>query len=183
MTELFTNYPRVLAIDPTTKGFAYALLEGPSLLIDWGLTQVEGRKHSNCLLRLEKLIERYAPDVLVLEDYRGAGSRRCTRIKRLIRSAAILARRDQLQTKQFSRGRVRRFFSPTAVPTKQAIATAVAERFPELAPRLPRIRKPWMSEDERMSIFDAVALAVTYFETRRKRINPPVEPTQLPHAA
>jgi len=47
--------------------------------------------------------------------------------------------------------------------TKQEIAIAIAERFPELAPRLPRFRKPWMSEDYRMSIFDAVALALTFF--------------------
>jgi len=30
--------------------------------------------------------------------------------------------------------------------------------------RLPRLRKPWMSEDYRMSIFDAVALALTIFQ-------------------
>ena len=46
---------------------------------------------------------------------------------------------------------------------KQEIAIAIAEHFPELAPRLPRSRKPWMSEDYRMSIFDAVALALTFF--------------------
>ena len=33
----------------------------------------------------------------------------------------------------------------------------MANHFPELAPRLPRFRKPWMSEDYRMSIFDAIA--------------------------
>jgi hypothetical protein len=34
----------------------------------------------------------------------------------------------------------------------------------ELAPRLPRFRKPWMSEDYRMSIFDAVSWAVAQFQ-------------------
>jgi hypothetical protein len=29
--------------------------------------------------------------------------------------------------------------------------------------RLPRFRKAWMSEDYRMSIFDAAAFATTYF--------------------
>jgi hypothetical protein len=33
----------------------------------------------------------------------------------------------------------------------------------KLRPRLPRFRKPWMSEDYRMSIFDAVRLGITYF--------------------
>jgi hypothetical protein len=41
------------------------------------------------------------------------------------------------------------------------LATAVAQRFPdELAARLPPKRKAWASEDARMDIFEAVALAV-----------------------
>jgi hypothetical protein len=33
----------------------------------------------------------------------------------------------------------------------------------------PRFRKPWMSEDYRMSIFDAVGLAVAEFTLKTKR--------------
>jgi hypothetical protein len=44
--------------------------------------------------------------------------------------------------------------------TKYEIAVAVARLFPELTSRLPRQRKPWMSEDKRMSIFDAVSFAL-----------------------
>ena len=28
---------RVVAIDPITKGFGFAVLDGPKLLVDWGL--------------------------------------------------------------------------------------------------------------------------------------------------
>jgi hypothetical protein len=39
----------------------------------------------------------------------------------------------------------------------------IAKRFPEeLGSRLPPERKPWMSEDSRMNIFDAVALALVF---------------------
>jgi len=34
---------------------------------------------------------------------------------------------------------------------------------PELTPRFPRFKKPWMSEDYRMSIFDAIAFATAFF--------------------
>jgi hypothetical protein len=34
---------------------------------------------------------------------------------------------------------------------------------PELAPYRPPRRKLWMSEDDRMAIFDAAALAATFF--------------------
>ncbi len=39
----------------------------------------------------------------------------------------------------------------------------VAERFPELARYLPPERKPWMSEDLKMAIFDAAAFALAFF--------------------
>jgi len=35
--------------------------------------------------------------------------------------------------------------------------------------RLPRFRKPWMSEDYRMSIFDAVALAIAFFQFQKEK--------------
>jgi hypothetical protein len=38
----------------------------------------------------------------------------------------------------------------------------LAEQFPELLSKLPAARKLWESEHERMSIFDALALAVTH---------------------
>jgi hypothetical protein len=45
--------------------------------------------------------------------------------------------------------------------TKHALAEIIAERFPkELGFRLPPKRRAWMSEDSRMDIFDAVALAL-----------------------
>jgi len=52
---------------------------------------------------------------------------------------------------------------------KNRIAGVIAERLPELAPWQPPFRKPWMSEDERMSIFDAVAFALTFFYFTNKQ--------------
>jgi hypothetical protein len=60
---------------------------------------------------------------------------------------------EQLQQIYFADGR----------GTKHALAEIIAKRFPgELASRLPPKRKPWMSEDYRMSIFDAVALVLAF---------------------
>ena len=46
---------------------------------------------------------------------------------------------------------------------KNEIARFIAARFPELARSLPPERKPWMSEDSRMAIFDAAAFAFASF--------------------
>ena len=52
--------------------------------------------------------------------------------------------------------------------TKREIAEAIVREFPELEPRLPPVRKIWMSEDVRMSIFDAAALAITFFDKKSR---------------
>ncbi|MGY4282682.1 hypothetical protein ACVWXO_001902 [Bradyrhizobium sp. LM2.7] len=40
-----------------------------------------------------------------------------------------------------------------------AVFGAIAKRIPALMLYLPPARKPWMSEDARMGVFDAAALA------------------------
>lgn len=40
------------------------------------------------------------------------------------------------------------------------LAQAMSIRFPEFAPRLPRRRKPWQSEDDRIGLFLAVTAGV-----------------------
>ena len=47
--------------------------------------------------------------------------------------------------------------------SKEAIASKVATLFPEVGDRLPPHRKPWMSEDPRMSLFDAVAFCLAAY--------------------
>ncbi|MEP7010179.1 MAG: hypothetical protein ABJC13_07635 [Acidobacteriota bacterium] len=147
---------RVVAIDPTTRGFAYAVLEGSEDLIDWGLVHVLLRTDAKILSRAEQLFDRCLPDLLVLED--GRGTRRRTRACHLIKDIEDLAKHRGLPVVRVSRARVRDVLKPAV--TKQEIAEAISRVFPELAPRLPRFRKPWMSEDERMNIFDAVSLAL-----------------------
>jgi Holliday junction resolvasome RuvABC endonuclease subunit len=163
MSRAYTKDICVLAIDPSTRGFGFAILEGPEKLVDWGVKETRADKKAKSLELIDDLIELYQPRVIVVEDYAGKGSRRCRRIERLINDISKLALKRKIRVGSFSRLKVRQVFSGSGASNKQEIAIAIANRFPELAPRLPRFRKPWMSEDYRMSIFDAVALALTFF--------------------
>jgi len=111
----------------------------------------------------DNLIGQYQPSVIVLEDYAGKGSRRCQRIQWLINDISQLAAKQKIRV---SRAKVKQTFGESGASNKCEIAIAIAKRFPELTTRLPRFRKSWMSEDYRMSIFDAVALAVTSFQSK-----------------
>ena len=158
---------RILAIDPANKGFGFAVMEGPETLIDWGIKGVKGKKSVSFLESISGLIDQYEPDLVVFEDWSGAGSRRCKRIQEVLNGIHELCNKKKVKARSFSRSQVRRAFSGSDASTKHQIAQAIAQRLPELAPRLPPFRKCWMSEDYRMNIFDAVSLGITLSENKR----------------
>jgi hypothetical protein len=157
---------RVLAIDPTSKGFAFALLEGSDRLIDWGVKHAKGDEQ--CLQRVAELAARYQPDMLVVERTDANGCRRRQRARQLIEDLLALAINRGLRTRRISRRTMLRSFTRSGFTTKRQVAVALSLRFPELDPCLPPERKPWMSEDERISIFDAVAFGCAFYELRRR---------------
>ena len=166
MRHISLREARILAIDTTTKGFGFAVLEGPKMLIDWGMKAVKGEKNIAGLKKIAELIELYNPQVIVVENPTGKGSRHCLRVQQLLHEIVKLASSKRIKSRSFSRSQIRKAFSSSGAFTKHQIASTIAEKFPELALRLPRVRKPWMSEDERMSIFGSVALALAFFYSR-----------------
>ena len=154
----------VLAVHLTTRGLAYALFEGQMAPVDWGVKEIRGpRKNARCLDRLGKIIERYQPDTLVIEDCSQKGSRRSSRIRRLYQATETVARSQAIDVFRYSRRQVRQCFEKVGASTKREIAQAISQLIPALSHRMPPIRKPWMSEDSRMNLFDAASLAWTFY--------------------
>jgi Holliday junction resolvasome RuvABC endonuclease subunit len=170
MNKIQPKYFRILAIAPSTRGFGFAVLEGQETLVDWGVKTVKGDKNAQSLAKVEKLIAHYQPGVLALEDVSAKNSRRSTRIRKLSRQIVRMAANHKVSVKLFSRDRVMKTFIADGRGTKHALAEIIAKRFPEeLGSRLPPKRKPWTSEDSRMNIFEAVALALLPYLCRRRR--------------
>ena len=131
------------------------------MLVDWGVRSAEGDKNSQSLVKVKELIAHYQPDVMILQDTSTKPFRRFERIRTLNKRLITLAARRKVRVALFSYEQVRRVFFADGQGTKQALAEIVANKFPEeLGSRLPPKRLPWMSEDSRMDIFDAVALAL-----------------------
>jgi len=161
MNKIQPKHFRILAIAPSTRGFGFAVLEGRETLVDWGVKTVKGDKNIQSLAKVEDLIAHYQPGTLVLEDTSAKNSRRSPRIRKLCQQIIKMASNRKVSIKLFSRDQVMKTFIPDGRGTKHALAEIIAKRFPEeLGSRLPPERKPWMSEDSRMNIFDAVALAL-----------------------
>lgn len=146
-----------LSLDPTSEGFCFVVLAGSETLLDWGSREVVKRRPEEWRRKLAKLIGRYNPELIVLE--RVEESRRGPWARTFAADVAAFVREHGIKVAEVTRRDVQAVFAESG-KTKYEIAVALARLFPELEPRLPRKRKPWMSEDERMSIFDALAFAL-----------------------
>lgn len=154
----------VLSIYPFSRGFAFVLFEGPESPFDWGVKEIkEKHKNTKTLAEIKKIIDRYRPEVLVIENTTGKDSRRTSRIRKLYRMLVHFAEAEYVDLHRCSRTEVRACFASVGASTKYEIAKAIATQIPAFVHRMPRLRKVWMSEDPRQSLFDAAALGLTYF--------------------
>ena len=163
MNTLINSQIRVLAFDASTRGFGFAVMEGPRSLIEWGARRSRGEKNPAALKQVARLLESYWPDVIAIEDCGDKHCRRSPRVRRLAMDIIKLAKTKGVKVRNLSRRRITAVLSQSGGLTKRQIATTIAEQFPELSPQLPPVRKPWKTEDHRMALFSAMALALTFF--------------------
>lgn len=154
----------MLAVYPTVRGYAFVLFEGAENPFDWGVKEVRGiAKNVSIVNSVSRVIEQYHPDVLVLEDFRDRRCRRGSRIRSLYAALADMAVTAGVTVKLIGRAIVKERFSPAGARTKPEIAQVIARHIPAFKHRLPPLRKIWMSEDPRQSLFDAAALGLTHY--------------------
>ena len=160
----FRRYALVLAIYLNTRGFAFVIFESSLSPVDWGVKEVRGlRRYARSLGKVVAILDRWQPDVLVLQDTSSRGTLRTRRI--IILNAAIskLAEPRGMALYAYSRADVWAAFRDVGVTNKQDLARVVARHNPAFERFVPPPRKPWKSEDARMGIFEAAALALTHF--------------------
>lgn len=160
------RYNSVLAIYPSVRGFGYVLFEAPMSAVDWGIREVRGRqKNQRCLVAVAALLDRYRPDAVVLQDMSSAGTRRSIRLRELNAGIEEMAAEHGFAVYAYSRADVRDAFAAHGITNKHSMAEAIAKHLPVFERYVPPPRKLWMSEDARMSLFDAAALALTFFQS------------------
>src|SRR5664280_3278773 len=163
MNHKASKHFRLLAIALSARGFGFVVMEGQKTIIECGGRVADGDKNAQSLAKLEKLLTFYQPGVLVLQDVGAKGSRRAPRIKTLNWQIKAAAEKRKIKVQLISGKQLRSLLLGNPKGTKQEMDEMLAMQFPdELASRLPPKRKLWKSEDSRMDIFDAVALAVVF---------------------
>jgi hypothetical protein len=162
---LHPNEKRILAIDLRSRSFGFAVFEGPTRLLDWGVKSFRQGVNEPTIPASEKLaalMDDFSPSTIVLSKRDSDTKKRAEMRNALVREAV----KRRIPTRLLSRSGVQNAF-PACNRNKYTIGAALAKQLPELAPKLPSVRKIWNSEDYRMSIFDAAALGIAYFSRQK----------------
>jgi Holliday junction resolvasome RuvABC endonuclease subunit len=171
MSRPKSKHVLVLGIHPTSRGMSWIVFDGPFVVFDWGNTVAKGRtKNSVCMRKLEVVIERVKPETIVLETFEKGNSRRNDRITRLCRSMVSLAADRGVEVAIYARRDVQSCFAGVGATTRHEIAEAVVRHVDALRHQMPSVRKPWESEDRRMPLFSAAALALTHFHRNAAQV-------------
>jgi RNase H-fold protein (predicted Holliday junction resolvase) len=168
------TYIRILGIDPCTRGYGFAVFDVPHFLADWGVAKLRGKKFLEHRTRLEAMIERFKPDIVVLPD---PADRKQNAILRKLVDTLGHSTSMRISLRVVSMDAVRNAF-PSDARTKYQRAEVLVKALPELHELLPRPRKIWESEDARMNIFDALCLV---FALPERAISTPKAARQSPY--
>lgn len=154
---------RVLAFEVTSSVAAYAVMENTESLIEWGGRSL-GKDVSAFLPTVERLVKRYRPDVIVVEE--PAGSRKGKRVKDRLAWIEQWSVDHDLRVRPVERESYLHFLEGEG-RTKHEVASRITKLFPQLAVHLPPPRKNWETESRRLTTFVAVARALWYYDVRR----------------
>jgi hypothetical protein len=155
---------QVLALHPTKAGFGWVLFDGPLAPLEWGTASASPPdRNAHALERIEELVVRFRPSEIVLEQFEGEPAKRKPRIVKLYRSIVALAQKHGLKPRIFGRDVIEQVFRPFKAKNRYHIASAIASHIDAFAHQLPPNRKIWDAENPRMGLFNAAALAITYF--------------------
>ena len=158
------NASLVLAINLTSRGFVFVLFTAPLAPFDWGERVVpRNNRHDGTLQSVKVIMERYHPEVVVIEDGAATAIMRGLRAATLYQDIAVMAEAQGALTFAYSREAVFRTFEKYQPQSKHDIAKVIAAHISEFRYHLPAKRKLWANPSTWQALFDAAALGLTYY--------------------
>lgn len=158
-----TKIKVVYAIYPNANGFGFVYMENARKLLDYGAVRINPISNRKVLEKIKQSLDYFRPSIVILLDPEGKSSRTGSRVKELIKKIVALAAELNLPVVQYSRDQIKDVFEQFGANTKYGISQVLLKEFTELQNKSPKERKLWASEDRNMTIFDALALALTWF--------------------
>jgi hypothetical protein len=159
--------PRILAIDLRPRRFGYAVYEGPRRLLDWGVSGYPARDDGESAVagrRLATLLKVSSPSAIVVKTERWESAKTNTGSRSLAEAITNESFARSIPICLLGQNELASTFLNLQCETKYEIASALTRIFPELLWKLPPKRQVWQSEHPRMTMFDAIALGLAYWQ-------------------
>src|SRR5215470_15911990 len=101
------KYSLTMSLYTNARGFAFVLFEGTLSPYDWGIVEIRGlKKDAQITDKVRGLLDRYMPDVLVMQDMSPEGTRRANRLTLLNTALGSIARELGIPVFVYSRAEV-----------------------------------------------------------------------------
>lgn len=156
---------RILALVVHRSKIGYAVLEGSSRLLDWGVLsckKAETFRRVPVPQRLISLLSFCQPLSVALKLVKARG-RNTERVQTFAAAIQEECKKRSIRLFRVKASTVQRFFAAHSCKTRIQIAHVLGEWFSELAWHVPPKRKPWQSDSHHIPVFEAVAVGVTHF--------------------
>jgi hypothetical protein len=153
---------RVIGIASTAHGFAFAVLEGPGRLVDWGVYRVHSAPDA-VKKAFDRTLVKNRPLFIALD--RKAAEKKRSRGRLFVEAVEVAAAERAIMILDVESGRA--LESAAEGRTKWDVAAGMAKLFQEVAHKLPERRRPWQSEDDRVGLFIALASSLVAWRNFR----------------
>jgi len=155
----------VLALFVYSRGVGVAVMEDALTVLNAYNVVVHRYPVQNreLLQKVKEKIDFYLPEVVILEDALGSGSRKSKRVCKLIQRIEQYAQSKNISITKYSRNDIRFVFATFNAHSKYEIAKVISENVKQLPVSLPEKRQSHKPEPYSMTIFDAIALGITHY--------------------
>jgi hypothetical protein len=157
---------RILAFEVRSRRMGFAVFEGPTRLLDWGIrscSQPTRHLHEVVTKRVRPLFVRYRPFAVVMRCDNHYSSQTPTRLRISVGAIRKEAHRCGVEFRLLRTKSRKRSLVKIGCGTKHQAARLIAELFEELSCRVQPERKAWHSEGYHTVIFDAAATGLVAF--------------------
>ncbi len=161
--KLDEDFEKILSVYPNSKGYAYVLMEGPTIVIEKKMVSISPVDNHRILKDITDLLKNYIPDALILEDTSCKFSRKGGRGKQLLRSLSLSAKHQGIPVYSYAREDIRLVFEIWRAKSKYEIAEVIAKNIKNFEMLLyPKPKYP-DSQKYLTALFDAVSLGITHY--------------------
>lgn len=160
-TKTANHGSTVLALYPHHKALGYAVMDTPTHVRSSNYRYLTPKNQDLYIDYVKNLIERYQPDLILLESVKSRKSNRGKRMQDMFYRIEEVITEKEFPLKHYSRKIITDTFFGL---NKPEIADMIIQQFPSYAEKRPQTRaKHDGSESPAWSEFDALSLVITHF--------------------